>query len=71
MSEEVKNRSLFALNGITGMLLAVVLLLAIEGTLVFTGLSIQQDNAANFYDIKRSELQKNSAANAQLKFDVK
>jgi len=65
MSEEVKNRSLFALNGITGLLIAVVLLLTIEIALVTTGLFIQQDNATNYYDINKAALKKIDAANAQ------
>ena len=65
MSEEVKGRSLFALNGITGLLIAVVLLLAIEVTLVTAGLFVQQDNATNYYDIDKAKLKKIDSANAQ------
>jgi len=47
-----ENRSIFALDGITGMLIATVLLLIILAGLTVWGLGIQNTNAANFYDIK-------------------
>lgn len=48
----MENRSIFALNGITGMLIATVLLLSILALLTVLGLGAQQSNAANYYDIK-------------------
>ena len=47
-----ENRSVFALDGITGMLIATVLLLTILAGLTVWGLSVQNANMANFYDIK-------------------
>jgi succinate dehydrogenase/fumarate reductase cytochrome b subunit len=47
-----ENRGLFVLDGITGMLIATVLLLSILVGLTAWGLSAQQANAANYYEIK-------------------
>ena len=47
-----ENRSVFALDGITGMLIATVLLLIILVGLSAWSLGVQNSNAANFYDIK-------------------
>jgi len=47
-----ENRSVFALDGVTGMLIATVLLLSILAGLTVWGLSVQQANANNFYMIK-------------------
>ena len=46
------DRSIFALSGITGMLIATVLLLSILAGLTVWGLGVQQANAENFYMIK-------------------
>ena len=46
-------RGIFKLNGITGMLVAVVLLLSILGFLVFNALIVQQREASNFYKINQ------------------
>jgi len=46
-------RGIFALNGITGYLIAVVLLLSILGTLTFFAISAQSNNAENFYKINQ------------------
>ena len=46
-------RGIFKLNGITGMLIAVVLLLSILGFLVFNALMVQQREASNFYKINQ------------------
>lgn len=43
----------FRLNGLTGMLIAVVLLLTILFVLVSTAVSIQQENATNFYKVNQ------------------
>ncbi len=48
----MENRSIFALHGITGMLIATVLLLVVEGTLVFLAVSVQQDVAQDYYYIE-------------------
>ncbi len=46
-------RGLFALNGITGYLIAVVLLLSILGGLTFFGIGAQKANADKFYTINQ------------------
>ena len=48
----MENRSIFALHGITGMLIATILLLAVEGTLVFLAVTVQQDVAQDYYYIE-------------------
>ena len=47
-----ENRSIFALDGITGMLIATVLLLSILAALTVINIGVQNSNANNFYDIK-------------------
>lgn len=47
-----ENRSVFALDGITGMLIATVLLLSILATLTAWGLNVQNANMTNFYEVK-------------------
>ena len=47
-----ENRSLFALDGITGMLIATVLLLSILAFLVVNAMGVENANAENFYKIK-------------------
>ena len=47
-----ENRSVFALDGITGMLIATVLLLSILAGLTVWGLNVQKANMTKFYDIK-------------------
>jgi len=49
-------RSPFALNGISGMLVATVLLLSILAFLTFNAISAQRNNAKNFYMIKDAHL---------------
>lgn len=58
-------RGIFKLNGITGMLVAVVLLLSILGFLVFNALIVQQREASNFYKINQdlNALKMNSSDN--------
>jgi len=58
-------RGIFKLNGITGMLVAVVLLLSILGVLVFNSVLVQQREASNFYKINQdlSALKMNSSDN--------
>lgn len=59
-------RGLFALNGITGMLIATVLLLTILAGLTCVGIIAQQDNAQKFYKINTNldGLKANSADNS-------
>jgi len=47
---ENTNRAMFGLNGITGMLIATVLLLSILVVLTIWGIGVQQNSASNFYD---------------------
>ena len=47
-----ENRSVFALDGVTGMLIATVLLLSILVVLTMSAMSVQNANAENFYQIK-------------------
>lgn len=58
-------RGIFKLHGITGMLIAVVLLLSILVVLTISGLKIQQNEASNFYKINQdlNGLKMNSADN--------
>lgn len=58
-------RGLFAFNGITGMLIAVVLLLSILGVLTVLSVGAQQNNAQKFYTVNQdlNALKANSADN--------
>lgn len=47
-----ENRGVFVLDGITGMLIATVLLLGILVGLTIWGINVQNASATNFYDIK-------------------
>lgn len=50
-----ENRSVFALDGITGMLIATVLLLTILAGLTVWGIGTQNANATNFYEVKNEK----------------
>ena len=68
----MENRSIFALDGITGMLIATVLLLSILAGLTAWGLSVQQGSAANFYQIENEkDIKMISTDNAASRVDVK
>jgi hypothetical protein len=58
-------RGIFALNGITGMLIATVLLLTILGGLTFFGIVTQANEAQNYYKINQdlNGLKANSSDN--------
>jgi len=47
---ENTNRAVFGLNGVTGMLIATVLLLSILAGLTVWGIAVQQDSAQKPYD---------------------
>jgi hypothetical protein len=65
MMAENTNRNVFGLHGVTGMLIATVLLLTILGVLTVLGIGVQANEAQNFYQIDNaSELQMNSSSNA-------
>ena len=67
-----ENRSVFSLDGVTGMLIATVLLLSILAVLTVLGLGVQQANASNFYKIKDAKsIQMKSTENTQHLVDVK
>jgi len=67
-----ENRSVFALDGVTGMLIATVLLLSILAVLTVMGLGVQQANASNYYDIKdEKSIKMNSVENIKHLVDVK
>ena len=68
-----ENRSVFALNGVTGMLIATTLLLSILAGLTVLGLGVQQNNATNFYKIENEKsIKMFSVDNAKQAFvDVK
>ena len=46
-------RGIFKLHGITGMLIATVLLLTILVVLTINGIKVQQNEASNFYKINQ------------------
>ncbi len=46
-------RGIFALSGITGMLIATVLLLSILAFLTINAIGVQQNEAQNFYKINQ------------------
>lgn len=67
-----ENRGLFTLDGITGMLIATVLLLSILVGLTVWAINVQQTSSANYYDIKDEQLIKmNSVDNVKHVIDVK
>jgi len=68
----MENRSIFALDGITGMLIAVVLLLSIVGVLTYFSIVTQAANASNYYKIENEkEIKMFSAENAKHLVDAK
>jgi len=50
-----ENRGLFVLDGITGMLIATVLLLSILAFLTVASITTQNANANNYYEIKDAQ----------------
>ncbi len=69
---ENTNRGLFKLSGITGMLIATVLLLSILGVLTTLAIQTQQAQATNFYDkapiLDRKNIKMTSTKNADYAF---
>jgi len=63
---ENTNRGVFAIDGVTGMLIATVLLLGILVYLTILGIGAQQSNAEKFYKLDNEKsikmIDKNSAA---------
>lgn len=67
------NRGVFSLNGVTGMLIATVLLLSILAGLTIWGLGVQQKSATNPYDATAitgslTNVKMNSVENANFAF---
>ena len=63
---ENKNRNIFALNGISGYLVAVLLLLSILGVLTYIGIGLQKDVATKPYSLKdASSIDMKSVDNAK------
>jgi len=63
---ENKNRNIFALNGISGYLVAVLLLLSILGVLTYIGIGLQKDVATKPYSLKdASSIEMKSIDNAK------
>ena len=48
----MENRSVFALDGLMGLVVAVLVLLGAVAFLVYLAIGVQSDNATNFYDIQ-------------------
>ncbi|MCK9374036.1 MAG: DUF4006 family protein [Sulfuricurvum sp.] len=68
----MENRSIFALHGITGMLIATVLLLSILAVLTTWGLGVQQGSATNFYQVENEkDIKMFSTESAQHRVNVK
>jgi hypothetical protein len=66
-----ENRSVFALDGVTGYLIAVALLLSILGFLTVQAISAQQNNATTYYSLDEDKLVSHSVDNANLYHVVK
>jgi len=67
-----ENRSIFALDGIVGMLIATVLLLSILVFLSVNAIGVQHTQAKNFYKIKNEKsIKMFSTENAKHIVDVK
>ena len=63
---ENKNRNIFALNGISGYLVAVLLLLSILDVLTYIGIGLQKDVATKPYSLKdASSIEMKSVDNAK------
>ena len=50
-----ENRNVFALDGVTGMLIATVLLLSILAFLTVNSIAVQKANAENFYKVQNEK----------------
>lgn len=63
---ENNNRNIFALNGISGFLIAVVLLLSTLAVLTYMGIGLQQEVATKPYSLKdAASLEMKSVDNAK------
>jgi len=72
MAAENTNRAVFGLHGVTGMLIATVLLLSILVVLTIWGIGVQRGSATNYYNpapiLDINNLKKNSTENANFAF---
>ena len=67
-----ENRSVFALDGVVGMLIATALLLSILAFLSVSAMSVQHANAENYYKIKdEKSIKVNSVDNYKHIVDAK
>lgn len=62
---ENTNRNVFGLHGVTGLLIATGLLLAILAVLTYYAIKLQQEVAQKPYALNASELKMKSADNAK------
>ena len=60
-----ENRSVFALDGVTGYLIAVVLLLSILAFLTVLGIGAQQNNATTYYKLDEKQIKRVSTDNVK------
>ncbi len=60
-----ENRGVFALDGVTGMLIATALLLSILAYLTVEAIGAQQNNATTYYQLDEKKLQPISKENAK------
>ena len=60
-----ENRSVFSIDGVTGMLIATALLLSILAFLTVNAISAQQHNATTYYKIDEDKLVPISKDNAK------
>lgn len=61
----MESRSIFSLDGITGMLIATCLLLSILAGLTYLAITTQQDTATKYYEIENvHDLEKINKDNA-------
>ncbi len=69
---ENTNRGVFTLSGVTGMLIATVLLLTILVVLTVWGIGVQQRSASNYYDpapiLDQNNVKANNRENAKFAF---
>jgi len=72
-TSENTNRGVFTLSGVTGMLIATVLLLAILAFLTTWSINVQRGSASNFYNpapiLDINNLKANSVDNAKFAFE--
>ena len=56
---------LFGINGLGGLLIAVVLILSLVAILGYKGVLVQQAESTNFYQLDKNAIEMNSPQNAQ------